>query len=247
MMIDLDFDGDVLPAYRAEPTGDIKGALIVIHEIWGLVDHIKGIADRYAAEGYLVIAPDLLGGIGIVPEVGLELQALMFSTDEGERAAAQPRLRETLAPMRSPEYAAWAIGALTAAVDYLDAQPGVLGRIGVVGFCFGGSYSFAIAAADPRIRAAVPYYGQPPESAEISAITCPILAFYGETDAGLMATLPDVSASMVAAGVDFESHVYEGAGHAFFNDTNSVMYRPEVARDSWERAAAFLTESFASK
>ena len=142
--------------YRAEPVGELRGALIVIHEIWGLVDHIKRVADRYAAEGYLVIAPDILSRGGITPEVGLEIATLMAGAEE-DRTKAQPLMREKMAPVNVPEYAAWAVGALKSVVDYLEVQPEVDGRIGVLGFCFGGSYSFALAAADRRIRGAVPF------------------------------------------------------------------------------------------
>ena len=243
--IDIAGDGSPLSAYRAEPTGELRGALIVIHEIWGLVDHIKNVADRYAAEGYLVVAPDILSHGGITPEVGLELGTLMHHGTEEERAKAQPLMREKMAPVNQPEYAAWAVAALKKVVDYLEAQPGVDGRIGVLGFCFGGSYSFALAAADRRIRSAIPFYGSPPESADLAHLDAPVLALYGENDERLMATLPDVSKRMHDAGVQFVSHVYEGAGHAFFNDTNPVTYRPDVAADAWTRSLEFLRGSLA--
>jgi carboxymethylenebutenolidase len=233
-----------ISAYRAEPVGELRGALVLIHEIWGLVDHIKSVADRYAAEGYLVIAPDILSHGGITPEVGLEIAALMAGTDE-DRSKAQPLMREKMAPVNAPEYAAWAVGALKSVVDYLEEQPGVDGRIGVLGFCFGGSYSFALAAVDRRIRAAVPFYGSPPETAELAHLDCPVLALYGETDERLMQSLPDVTRRMHDAGVQFVSHVYERAGHAFFNDTNKATYRPEAAADAWTRSLGFLRATLA--
>ena len=246
-MISIDADASVGPlsAYRADAVGELRGALVVIHEIWGLVDHIKNVADRYAAEGYLVVAPDILSHGGITPEVGAELAHLMHSADEQERATAQPLMREKMAPVNQPEYAAWAVEALKAVVDYLEAQDGVDGRIGVLGFCFGGSYSFALAAADPRIRGAVPFYGSPPETSDLAHLDCPVLALYGDADERLMASLPDVTARMKAAGAQFLPHVYAGAGHAFFNDTNPVTYRPDVAADAWTRSLEFLRGSLA--
>ena len=232
-------DPEPIAAYRAEAVGDLRGALVLIHEIWGLVEHIETVADRYAAEGYLVIAPDILSRGGVTPEVGLELMRLRDGTDE-ERAKAQPMLRQKMAPVNAPEYSAWAVGALMSVVDYLEAQPGVDGRIGVLGFCFGGSYSFALAAADRRIRGAVPFYGSPPETAELAHLDCPVLALYGETDERLIESLPGVTKRMHDAGVQFVSHVYAGAGHAFFNDTNPATYRPEVAADAWLRSLEFL-------
>ena len=250
-MISLDISngpdtaGSPLSVYRAEPTGELRGALIVIHEVWGLVDHIKNVADRYAAEGYLVVAPDILSHGGITPDAGMELGRLMFAGTAEERAKAQPLMREKMAPVNQPEYAAWALAALKKVVDYLEAQPGVDGRVGVLGFCFGGSYSFALAAADPRIRTAIPFYGSPPETADLAHIQCPVLALYGETDERLMASLPEVTKRMHDAGVDFQSHVYPDAGHAFFNDTSREMYRPEVAADAWTRSLEFLRGSLA--
>jgi carboxymethylenebutenolidase len=230
-------------AYVVRPEREAKGALVLIHEVWGLVEHITGIADRFAAEGYLVIAPDLMSSIGIEAQVGLELNAIMKSTDEKVRSEGQPRLRAAFAGMNAPEFGAWALAALGECVDYLAHQPGIEERIAVTGFCFGGSYSFAIAAADTRIRAAVPFYGAPPETATVSHIAGPVLAFYGETDTNLIDSLPEVTAAMQAAGTDFTAKVYENAGHAFFNDTNTYMYRADAAADSWSRTLAFLDQA----
>jgi len=231
---------DTVAAYVAVPTGEVRGGLVLIHEIWGLVDHIKRVADRFAAEGYVVVAPDILSSTGVTPAVGLELESLVFSADEQTRTDAQPKLRERLAPSNAPEYAAWAVAALESAVDYLEKQPGVHRRIGVTGFCFGGSYSFALAAADPRVRAAVPFYGYPPETTSIETIGCPVLALYGDTDERLMKTLPQLTASMADAGVRFTAQTYENAGHAFFNDTNRITYNPDAAADAFARTLAFL-------
>lgn len=234
----LEIDG--LAAYRAVPEGTPVGGLIVIHEIWGLVDHIKDVADRFAAEGYLVLAPDILSPIGMDAALGQQLHAAMNSSDEAVRLEAQPRMRDALSPMRTPEYAATAIQSLGKAVDYLEAQPGVDGRIAVTGFCFGGTYSFALAAADDRVRAAIPFYGTAPDAEAIARIACPILALYGEIDPRIMDALPETRANMAAAGVDFTAQVYPGARHAFFNDTNPGSYDPDAAADAWDRALEFL-------
>jgi len=229
-----------LDVYRADPAGPARGAVIVIHEIWGLVEQITGVADRWAAEGYLAVAPDILSRIGITPEVGEELSVAMKHPDEAVRTAMQPRLREALAPMRQPDYAAWAVPRLMALVDELEAIPGLAGRVVVTGFCFGGTYSYALAAADPRIAAAVPFYGTAPERVE--DIACPVLALYGELDPPLIEKLPEVREAMAAAGVDFADVVYPGALHAFFNETNARTYHPEFAADAWRRATTFVAE-----
>lgn len=217
-----------------------KGGLIVIHEIWGLVDHIKSIADRFAAEGYLVVAPDILSRAGIHPELGVELNEIMKSTDEKVRTEGQPRLREAFSAMRAPGFAEWAVPALQRVVDYLAEQPGVDGRIAVTGFCFGGTYSFALAAADDRVLAAIPFYGAPPELSEVPKISARVLALYGRNDPSLMEGLPAVTEAMQNAGIDFESKVYEGTGHAFFNDTNEHAYDADAAADAWSRSTSFL-------
>ncbi|HEU0206550.1 MAG TPA: dienelactone hydrolase family protein [Pseudolysinimonas sp.] len=225
--------------YRADPPREPRGALIVIHEIWGLVDHIKTVADRYADEGYLVIAPDLLSDAGVTPEVGAELFEMMWDTDEQRRSANQPRLREAFAASSAPEFAAGALAKLTAVVDALEHETGVSARIGVLGFCFGGSYSFSLAESDPRVTAAVPFYGSA-QPDEVASIRCPVLAFYGDQDQRLMDALPALQQAMTAAGVDFEAKVYPDAGHAFFNDTNPSTFDPAAAGDAWGRSLEFL-------
>lgn len=229
----IDFDD--FTAYISRPEGVPVGGLVLIHEIWGLVDHIKDIADRFAGVGYLVIAPDILSRSGITPQVGAELERLRHSGTEEERTRIQPLLREKSAPARDPEYAAWAVGALRKVVDWLDAQPGVDGRIAATGFCFGGSYTFALAGADARVRVAAPFYGAAPETLDPGAIRAVVRGFYGRNDPRIVDALPEVEQRLRAADVDFEATIYEDAGHAFFNDTNPIAYRADAAADAWRR------------
>lgn len=231
--------------YRAAPSGTPKGALILIHEIWGLVDHITDVADRYASQGYLVIAPDLLSVQGITPTVGAELVALMTEPDEEKRLANQTALREGMAPARAPGYAEVALEMLTRVVDALEAEG--FNKIAVLGFCFGGTYSYALAAQDKRIVAAVPFYGTAPQDDKIPGISCPVLAFYGEIDPPIMEDYPRVEAAMAKINIDWESHVYPGVQHAFFNDTNKLRYDADAAADSWKRSIAFLDSAFAAR
>jgi len=229
--------------YRAEPSGEPRGTIIVIHEIWGLVEQIKGVADRWAAEGYLAVAPDILSHGGVTPEVGEELAWAMRHPDEAMRTAMQPRMREALAPVREPAYAVWALGQLVALLDGLEEQePAAAERIAVTGFCFGGTYSFALAAEDDRVLAAVPFYGTAPAVDKIQDISCPVLALYGEIDPPLMEKLPEVREAMAEADVDFTDVVYPGAAHAFFNETNPLRYDAAAAADAWARATAFVAE-----
>ena len=238
-MIELSSEGAQFPVYVVQPEGEIKGGLIVIHEVWGLTDHIKSIADRFAAEGYLVVAPELLGETGMTQELAGQLQNELF--DPERRNQAQPKIRELMAPIQAPGFAEKTTKRVQVCFDYLTEQSGVDGRIGVSGFCFGGTYSFGLAVVEPKLKAAVPFYGHADYSVEqLRAITCPILAFYGENDERLMASLPELKSNMEAAGVDFTAQVYKDCGHAFFNDTNRFAYNETAAHDAWAKALDFL-------
>ena len=231
-------------AYVSEPPGTAKGGLVLVHEIWGLVDHIKDVADRYAAEGYLVLAPDLMAQTGMTPEVAGEVLQALADPDPEQRSRVQPRLRELTSPLHSPEFAEQTVAALRLCFDHLENLPGLAGRVAVTGFCFGGGYSFALATAEPRLRAAVPFYGSADfTEEELGRISCPVLAFYGDQDTPLVRTLPILKAKMYAAGVDFEAVVYPGTGHAFFNDSTPARYNAHAAQDAWSRTLAFLDRS----
>ncbi|SDS26761.1 dienelactone hydrolase family protein [Microlunatus soli] len=231
-----------IEVFKAIPSGEIKGGLLLIHEIWGLVDHIRDVAGRFAEQGYLTYAPDILSKAGMTPKIGQELVELSNDPDEEKRVTVQPLMREKAAPAFDPEYAEWAVATLRGVVDELADQPGVDGRLAVLGFCFGGTYSFALAAADDRIKAAVPFYGAPADLGAVSAIGCPVLAIYGDQDERLMTGLPDVEAAMKAAGVDFTAKVYPGAAHAFFNDAGP-RYDEKAATDAWQLSLDFLRRS----
>ncbi len=238
-MLEFTAAGQDFVAYRAEPAGQVRGAVVVIHEIWGLADHIKDVADRFAAAGYLAVAPDLMGLAGLDATLLAELGA--DRNDPVKRTEIQPRIRAATEPMRSPGRAGQIQAGVTAAFDYLESSAEGAGRTAVVGFCFGGTYSFALAVSDARVAAAVPFYGHANYSAEeLSGITCPVLAFYGEEDKALTDDLPDLIERMRQSGVDFRYTVFAGAGHAFFNDTNPVSYRAEPARIAWQEALEFL-------
>lgn len=232
--------GDIA-VYRAEPTAPLRGGLIVIEEIWGLVPHIRAVADRFATEGYLVLAPELLGDL-LGAENGQQLMEARNDPDEARRTAIQPKLRQLFSGMNDPAFAAAAVQQLRSLVDVLADEPGIDGRIAVTGFCFGGTYSFALAAADPRVKAAVPFYGSAPSAEDIARIACPVLALYGQEDTRLIEALPEVTDAFTTSGRDFTAKVYPDTGHAFFNDTNPYSYNAADAADAWTRATAFLAE-----
>lgn len=221
--------------------GPARGAVVVIHEIWGLTDHIKDVTDRFAAAGYLAVAPDLMDLAGLDAALLAELGA--DRSDPAKLAAAQPKIREATAPLRSPEKAVAIQAGAAAVFDYLHATAEGAGRTAVVGYCFGGTYSFALAVSEPRLAGAVPFYGHANyTAAELADITCPVLAFYGEDDHPLTDGLPELIARMKEAKVDFKYTVFAGAGHAFFNDTNPQTYRVESAAIAWQETLEFLAK-----
>lgn len=226
------------PVYHSFPDdGQKHPGLIVIEEIWGVNDHIKSVADRFAAEGFSVLSPELLPA-GLLEMLTPQIQKDLF--DPEKRNEVQPKLREAMGPIHQPEYASKTISLLKECVDYLLADEGVDGTVSVLGFCFGGSYSFHLAAQDSRIKAAVPFYGQAPSEEEIPNIKAPILAFYGDQDTNLVESLPKLKADMEKEGKAFEAVVYPNVGHAFFNDTNAHAYDAKTAQDAWAKTLAFL-------
>lgn len=237
-MPELSYAEQTFEIYEALPNGPVKGAVIVIHEVWGLNDHTRDIADRLAAAGYRSLAPNLLAETDIASHAA-QLQLDLFNPQK--RNQAQPRLRELMAPLHEPDFAPRTAGRLQACFDYLYDQPGVSKKVSVMGFCFGGSYSFTLAAQEPRLAAAIPFYGHAPLEADtLAGIKCPVLAFYGEQDEGLMKDLPQLKQLMQQAGVDFTAQIYPDCGHAFFNDTNPYAYNQAAAKDAWRRSLEFL-------
>lgn len=223
--------------------GQKHPGLIVLEEIWGVNEHIRSVADRFAAEGYSVLSPELLPP-GTLELLTPQVQKDLF--DPEKRHEMQPVLREVMHPIQQPEFSADAIATLRFCVDYLLGDEGVNGSVAVLGFCFGGTYAFHLAAIDGRIKAAVPFYGQAPSEEEIANIMCPVLAFYGEKDEHLMQTLPKLKDDMQKQGKDFEPIVYPGVGHAFFNDTNERAYDATSAQDAWDKTLAFLKRTMAA-
>ena len=226
------------PAYHTySDDGEKHPGLIVIEEIWGVNAHVRSVADRFAEAGFSVLSPELLPE-GLLEMLTPQIQKDLF--DPEKRNEVQPKLREAMQPIHQPEYAEATIKILKECVDYLLADEHSSGEVSVLGFCFGGSYSFHLAAHDDRIKAAVPFYGQAPSEEEIPNINCPVLAFYGDQDTNLMESLPTLKENMKKEGKDFEAVVYPGVGHAFFNDTNAHAYDKTSAKDAWEKTLAFL-------
>ncbi len=227
-----------ITAYEARPAGEYRGGFIVIHEVWGLVDHTKDIADRLAAEGYLAMAPDLLSD-AIDVKTAAGLQEDLFNPEK--RNDVQPKLREIMTPIHNPEFADITNTKLSDCFNYLYDLPETGQNIAVIGFCFGGTYSFSLAVNEPRLKLALPFYGHSDHSVdELRKIKCSVRAFYGEKDENLMKSLPDLQDRMKQAGVDFEPKIYPNCGHAFFNDTNKFAYNKTAAEDAWQLVIKYL-------
>lgn len=174
-------------------------AVIVIHEIFGLTDWVRGVADQLAEAGYIAIAPDLLSGMG--PNGG------------GSDALGGPDgVRGVIGSLPPDQITA----DLKAVAKFVTALPAADGTVSVGGFCWGGSQTFRFATNDKDIKAAFVFYGTAPDDADaIAQIDCPVYGFYGENDARVNSTLPKTEEMMKAAGKTFEPVIYKGAGHGF--------------------------------
>lgn len=254
-----------LAAYRVRPAAAAgpQPAVLVIQEAWGVDEHIQDMAERLATAGYLTLAPDLYSIGGRRPELAPERVAAVKAffetvqpavwTDPAAREQAlaalpadeRERVAGTMAVLfggRDPETH---LAALDDAVGALRDDAACDGHIGSVGWCLGGALSARLACREPRLSAAVVFYGSPPPADEMAAIACPVLGLYGGDDTRITATVPDLAETMAQAGVAFEHHIYAGAPHAFFNDTRR-SYRPGAARDAWARCLTFLAAHLAT-
>jgi carboxymethylenebutenolidase len=219
---------ETAPAYLAQPDDEHSHpAVIVIQEWWGLVPHIKEVAERFAREGYIALAPDLYHG----------------------QAADEPDEARKLAMALDRDRAVAEIGA---AARYLASLPATdPKRIGVVGWCMGGGLSLAVAAdyggrGSGAIGAVVCFYGRPLASSDCARLQAPVLGLFAEEDHGIsVADARAFEAELQRHEVPHEVHVYEGAHHAFFNDTRSV-YDPEAATDAWRRTIAWFERYLAA-
>jgi carboxymethylenebutenolidase len=202
-----------LQGYLARPrSGGPGAAVVVIHENRGLVDHIRDVARRYAKEGIVALAVD------------------MASRGGGSTADSQRNLG-LLNQVSAEDH----VKDLLAAVGYLKAQSFVKpAALGVTGFCYGGGFTFDVTAASGDIKAAVPYYGTAARALNngLDRTKAAVLVMYGGADTRITGERDRVEAALKAAGTTYEVKVYEGAGHAFFNDTGG-SYNEAAARDAW--------------
>jgi carboxymethylenebutenolidase len=201
---------------RPAKAGGRLPVVLVVHENRGLNPHIEDIARRLAVDGYLAYAPDALAVSGGYPG----------DEDKAREAFAKLDAGKTRADF-------------VAAARALLALPEGHGKVGVVGFCFGGGMANYLATQVPELAAAVPFYGGQPPAAEVAKIKAPLLIHYAGQDERINAGWPAYEAALKAAGVSYEAHIYAGTQHGFNNDT-TPRYDAEAARLAWQRTLAFF-------
>ncbi|MDP1700439.1 MAG: dienelactone hydrolase family protein [Aestuariivirga sp.] len=212
----LEFAGG--SGYFAKPSAEGKyPGVLVIHENRGLNPHTKDTARRIAAEGFAALAVDYLHGLGGTPEDADKARDMIGTlTPEGINATS------------------------VAALAAVKADPASNGKSGAMGFCWGGGTVGDLAVADPGLSAGVAYYGRQPADADVPKITAPLLLHYASLDERINAGIPAFEAALKANNKVYELHMYEGANHAFNNDTNAARYNKDVAELAWSRTVEFL-------
>ncbi len=207
-------------AYFARPKGEAKlPGVIVAHENIGLVPHIEDVIRRVALEGFLSIGPDALSPVGGTPKDDNEAKKLIKKLD------SQSTVNDYIA-----------------AVKYLQYHPESTGKVGIIGFCWGGGVANQVAVKTPDLTVAVPFYGRQPEPNDVPKIKASLLLHYGGLDKRINEGIPAFEAALKQASIDYRMYMYEGAKHAFFNDDKADRYHKEAAQLAWKRTAAFLTE-----
>ncbi|MGE0590985.1 MAG: dienelactone hydrolase family protein [Vicinamibacterales bacterium] len=217
--IQFETNGHQTEGYLARPAAPGPG-VIVIQEWWGLVPHIEQVADRFAAAGFVALAPDLYHG------------ARATSPDEAGKLMMSLRVDQAAAD-------------LDGAVRVLQRQPETLsGQVGTIGFCMGGALSLFAASRNPHVGACVVFYGIHPNiSPDLPALAAPVLGIYAEQDALVTASaIGALDAQLSALGKRHTFHTYPGTRHAFFNDTRPEVYDESAATDAWQKTLAFLRE-----
>jgi carboxymethylenebutenolidase len=245
---------------RPDATGrvgeDKRPAIIVIHEAYGLNEQIKGVARRYAGEGFVAVAPNLFTRNGdIMTEKNIENAMRPLWSLPPEKRNDQGAVQGLMKTMSDTDRKVMSIffhgregmenqmaRDLLSCKDYLRSLSFVRGdRLGITGFCMGGGLTFQVSAMYP-FSASVPFYGNNPSPMEaVANISGPVLAFYAGEDERVNAGVPALVEAMLKHRKSFEMKVYRGAQHSFFNETRPV-YNREAAEDAWMSALAFFNE-----
>ncbi len=224
----VDVDGKPVRTWVVYPERKDKApVVVVIHEIFGLTDWVRAAADQLAAEGFIAVAPDLLSGKG----------ANGGGTDAFPDRDAAIKAVSGLPPDE-------VVKRLDAVRDYALKLPAASGKSASIGFCWGGGTSFAYAVAQPKLDAAVVYYGPPPrDPASLAKINAPVLGLYGGDDARITSTVDDTKEKMKAAGKAYDPHVFPGAGHGFLRAQDGQNgANAKAAAEAWPLTVTFLRD-----
>lgn len=210
-------EGD-MKAYVARPKQEQKyGAVMVIHENRGLNPHIEDVTRRMALEGFLAIAPDALSTQGGTPTDGDKAREMFGKLDATKN-----------------------IQNFTKAFDYLKTRKDWNGKFGCMGFCWGGALANQMAVHVPDLKVAIPFYGRQPEIVDVPKIKAFVQLHYGGQDERVNAGIPAYEEALKKAGTRYELFIYEGAQHAFHNDTAPTRYNEAAAKLAWSRAIELL-------
>ena len=212
-LVEFPSNGVGCEGYLAIPESGSGPGVIVLQEWWGLVGHITDVCDRFAAEGFVALAPDLYHGESTTSPDDAGKLMMALNIDRAER------------DMRG-------------AIDYLlslDATPG--DRVGTVGFCMGGQLSLYAACANEKVGACVDFYGvHPAVTPNLATLSAPVLGFFAENDGFVPPEVArQLEADVTAAGKDIQIHIFDGADHAFFNDARPEVYHEGYAEECWSR------------
>jgi carboxymethylenebutenolidase len=227
-MVDIQVPGAQTPlkSYIVYPERKDKApVVIVIHEIFGLSDWVRSVADQLAADGFIAIAPDLLSGHG---------------KDGGgtDSYSGRDGVMQAIRGLKPDEVTR----DLNAVHDYGAKLPAASGKFACIGFCWGGGQSFAYATQQPELSAAAVYYGTPPKDDAMAKIKCPVAGFYGGNDARVTATVEPTEKKMKEMNKPYQPHVYDGAGHGFLRQSDSGANQ-KAAEQAWPATIEFLKEN----
>src|ERR1700722_17812822 len=200
--------------------------VLVVHEIFGMSDWVRSVTDQLAAEGYIAVAPDMLSG---------------FGPGGGGTESLGDNVGQTIRKLTADEENK----RLDAVRDYALALPAASDKSAVVGFCWGGGVSFGYATHQPKLAAAVVFYGTPPKKEAMAAISCPVLGLYGKDDGRITLTVPGTAETMAGLKKTYEPHIYVGAGHGFLRQQSARNgANLAAAQQGWAATVAFLAKSF---
>jgi len=213
-------DGGEMKAYVARPKKKDKyGAVVVIHENRGLNPHIEDVTRRLALEGFLALAPDALSPVGGTPADGDQAREMFQKLD-----------------------ATKTVGAFAKAFEYLKERKDCNEKFGCIGFCWGGAMANNLAVNVPELLVAVPFYGRQPEATEVPKIKAFLQLHYAGQDERVNAGIPVYEEALKKVGVSYELFMYEGAQHAFHNDTAPTRYNEAAAKLAWSRAVELFNK-----